>query len=93
MARAELQWEDAAGTSRVAFAMIEDLSRSGAGIRLRQPLSVGAKLRVNWHKEQFSGTVRHCHREGMDYVLGIQRDTPGEENEVSDASPAESRAS
>jgi hypothetical protein len=93
MARAELQWEDPAGTARAAFAMIEDISQSGAGIRLRQPLSVGAKLRVKWHKEQFSGIVRHCHREGMEYVLGIQRDTPAEENEAPAASPAESRAS
>jgi hypothetical protein len=45
---------------------------------LRQPISVGAKLNIKWHKEQFSGTVRHCHREGMEYVLGIQRDTPAD---------------
>ena len=54
MARAEAQWEDPTGTSRVALAMLEDISRGGAGIRLRQPISVGSKLKIKWHKEQFS---------------------------------------
>lgn len=76
MARAEAQWEDAAGTPRVALAMLEDISHGGAGVRLRQPICVGSRLQIKWHKEQFSGTVRHCHREGTEYVLGIQRDTP-----------------
>jgi hypothetical protein len=79
MARAEAQWDDPNGTARVALAMLEDISHGGAGVRLRQPISVGSKLRIKWHKEQFSGTVRHCHREGMEYVLGIQRDTPASE--------------
>jgi hypothetical protein len=74
MARAEAQWEDPTGTSRVALAMLEDISQGGAGVRLRQPINVGSKLSIKWHKEQFSGTVRHCHRDGMDYVLGVQRD-------------------
>jgi hypothetical protein len=93
MARAEAQWEDATGASRVALAMLEDISRGGAGIRLRQPISVGSKLRIKWHKEQFSGTVRHCHREGMEYVLGVQRNTPADEAPALDTSQAESRAS
>jgi len=80
MARAEAQWEDPSGAARVALAMLEDISRGGAGVRLRQPISVGSRLKIKWHKEQFSGTVRHCHREGMEYVLGIQRDTPASEN-------------
>jgi hypothetical protein len=74
MARAEAQWEDPTGTLRVALAMLEDISQGGAGVRLRQPINVGSKLRIKWHKEQFSGTVRHCRRDGTDYVLGVQRD-------------------
>ena len=80
MARAEAQWEDPNGTARVELAMLEDISRNGAGVRLRQPIRVGSKLSIKWHKEQLSGTVRHCQREGLEYVLGIQRDTPASEN-------------
>lgn len=93
MARAELQWEDSTGTSRTVHAMLEDISRGGAGIRLRQPISVGSKLNVKWHKEQFSGTVRYCRREGGEYFLGVQRDTPANENGVVETLEPESKAS
>ncbi|HEY3453496.1 MAG TPA: PilZ domain-containing protein [Bryobacteraceae bacterium] len=93
MARAELQWEDSTGTSRAAHAMLEDISRGGAGIRLRQPIGVGSKLNVKWHKEQFSGTVRHCRREGMEYVLGVQRDALANDNGVVETLEQESKAS
>ena len=74
MARAEALWEDETGVSRVAPAMIENISKGGAGIRLRHAISVGAKLTIKWHKEQFSGTVRHCSRDEGEYIVGIQRD-------------------
>ena len=93
MARAELQWEDSTGTSRAAHAMLEDISRGGAGIRLRQPIGVGSKLNVKWHKEQFSGIVRHCHREGMEYVLGVQRDALANDTGVAETLEPESKAS
>lgn len=93
MARAELQWEDSTGTSRTAHAMLEDISRGGAGIRLRQPINVGSKLNIKWHKEQFSGIVRHCRREGMEYVLGVQRDALANDNGVVETLEPESKAS
>jgi len=93
MARAELQWEDSTGTSRTAHAMLEDISRGGAGVRLRRPINVGWKLNIKWHKEQFSGIVRHCRREGMEYVLGGQRDALANENGVVETLEPESKAS
>ncbi|HEY6990150.1 MAG TPA: PilZ domain-containing protein [Bryobacteraceae bacterium] len=93
MARAEAQWEDSTGTSRTVHAMLEDISRGGAGIRLRQPINVGSKLKIKWHKEQFSGTVRHCRREGMEYVVGVQRDTLADVNGVTETVEPESKAS
>lgn len=95
MARAEVQWEDAPGTSRIAHAMLEDISHGGAGIRLRQPINVGAKLKIKWHKEQFFGIVRHCRREGMEYFLGVQRDPLANNDRMpdTDALEAESKAS
>jgi hypothetical protein len=74
MAKAEVVWEDQPGILRSAFAMIEDTSPSGACIRVSTAISVGAKLNIKWHLEQFSGVVKYCRREGEEYVLGIQRD-------------------
>ena len=76
MARAEVVWEDQLGVLRRAFAKIEDTSRSGACIRVSAAISVGAKLNIKWHQEQFSGVAKYCRRDGEEYVLGIQRETP-----------------
>jgi hypothetical protein len=74
MAMAELVWEDQPGTWRGSFAKLEDTSRSGACIRVTTAISVGARLKVKWHKEQFSGIAKYCRREGGEYILGIQRE-------------------
>jgi hypothetical protein len=75
MAVAEVVWEDQLGTLQGAVARIEDTSRSGACIRVPVPISVGAKLKIKWHREEFSGVAKYCRRDGADYVLGIQRET------------------
>src|SRR5277367_2458796 len=74
MALAEVSWQDQSGTYRDIPAKIENTSPSGACIRLKQPVNVGAKLHVRWYREQFSGTSRYCLRQGSDYFLGIHRD-------------------
>ena len=80
MARAEVAWEDQPGALRGIVARIEDTSRSGACLRLSVPISVGAKLKIKWHREEFSGIAKYCRRDGGDYVLGVQREAP--ENEA-----------
>jgi hypothetical protein len=67
-------WEDETGTPRATPGKLEDTSRGGASIRIKESIGVGSKLILRWHGGQFSGTVRHCLRVGKEYVLGIQRD-------------------
>ncbi len=57
-------------------AHMEDKSGGGACIRLRIPIEVGTKLRIAWRWEKFSGVTKYCRREGGEYYVGIQRDTP-----------------
>ena len=89
MACAEVQWEDATGTLHIAHAMLEDISHGGAGIRVRQPIGVGSKLKIKWHKEQFFGIVRHCGREGMEYFVGVQRDPFADDHRMPDTDTLE----
>ena len=74
MARVDVRWEDEAGSSRTASAMLEDRSLRGAGIRLAEPIAVGTRLQVTSRKQEFSGIVRHCYGHGLQYVVGIQCD-------------------
>jgi hypothetical protein len=75
MILAEASWQDANGIVLTVPARMEDKSASGACIRLRRQISVGARLKIHCRREQFSGTARYCRNVGMDYLVGIQRDT------------------
>lgn len=75
MSRIEAQWIDEAGKSRVSRGKLEDLSESGLGIRVNDPIRVGTKLVVRWRDENISGTVVQCRQIGQNYLLGIKRDS------------------
>jgi hypothetical protein len=70
----EASWEDPAGNLQTIPARMEDKSPSGACIRVKQPIGVGSKLRIQWRFEQFSGTTKYCRSDGYEYLVGIQRD-------------------
>jgi hypothetical protein len=74
MTRVEAMWEDESGTARVAPATIEDRSPGGANIRINTPISVGSKLTIKGHREQFTGVVVNSRNEKTEYFLGIKRD-------------------
>lgn len=75
MTLVDLSWQDAAGALHTARARMEDKSVGGACLRVNAPFLIGAKLRIQWRFEQFSGSVRYCRSDGHDYLLGIQRDS------------------
>ena len=85
-ALAEIHWADAAGTAKRVAATIEDISPSGACLRLKTPIEVGSRLTVKWHREEFAAEARNCRSDGMEYLLGVLRDKQGREKENS--SPA-----
>lgn len=41
---------------------------------MKKQIDVGAKLRVQWRWEEFSAVARYYRKEGIDYLVGIQRD-------------------
>lgn len=74
MAMVEVSWEELDGTSHGAIrARMEDMSRSGACIRMNTAISVGATVWIKRPWEEIAGVTKYCRRDGMDYVLGIQR--------------------
>src|ERR1700688_5213618 len=74
MTLVEAWWEDQDGIIHSFPVRMEDRSVSGACIRIKTPILVGSKLRIQSHWEQFSGTAKYCRSEGKDYIVGIQRD-------------------
>jgi hypothetical protein len=71
---AEISWEDQSGIPKRLPATLEDTSSSGACLRLKAPIQVGARLVVRWHREQFSAVARNCRRDGREFLLGVKRE-------------------
>jgi hypothetical protein len=76
MCRINILWEDETGAPQSQAGMLEDRSRSGAGISVRKPIPVGAKVKIVGKRLDFSGTVRYCRREQFKYLAGILVDVP-----------------
>ncbi len=70
----EVSWVNQRGTLQAVRARMENKSAGGARIRIRTPIEVGSKLKIQWRWEQFSGIAKYCLSDGMEYLLGIQRD-------------------
>jgi hypothetical protein len=74
MALVEVSWEDHFGTRHTSSAKQEDTSPSGACLRVKVPVTIGSSMKVNSHRERFSGIARYCRTDRRDFVVGIQKD-------------------
>ncbi len=54
---------------------IVNKSISGACVRIKSRIDVGARLRIQSRWDEFSGTARYCRSVGQEYLVGIQRET------------------
>jgi hypothetical protein len=74
MARIDILWADEDGTPRVAPATLEDRSRGGLSVQIKNPMRVGSHVTVKWGSKQVSGTIANCRREKEHYIIGVKRD-------------------
>ncbi len=70
----EASWEDESGALQKIPARMEDRSASGACIRVKTPIAVGAKLTIQWRFDRFGGITKYCRSDGREFLVGIQRD-------------------
>lgn len=76
MCRITVAWQDQTGDAQSQSGMLEDRSRSGAGISVNKPIPVGARVKILGKRVDLSGTVRYCRKEQLKYLVGIQYDAP-----------------
>lgn len=70
----EASWADENGSVKKIPARMEDRSASGACIRVKRPIDVGSKLRIQWRFDEFSGITKYCRADGREFLVGILRD-------------------
>ena len=75
MTLVEASWEDPGGILQTVPARMENKSVGGVCIRIKTPIVVGSRVKIQWRLEHFSGTARYCRAEGTEYLVGLQRDT------------------
>jgi hypothetical protein len=68
-----VSWEEEDGVSHDGTAWMEDTSPSGACIRLKTPIFIGATVKVKWRWGEFAGIAKYCRYDGREYVLGLER--------------------
>ncbi|HWF13323.1 MAG TPA: hypothetical protein VG272_06280, partial [Candidatus Acidoferrales bacterium] len=80
MARVDILWMDNELTPWIAPAILEDRSRGGVSLRMKNAVQVGAHVTVKSGMLQYSGIVMNCRRDNGTYITGIKLD-PREEPE------------
>jgi hypothetical protein len=68
----DLLWQDRAGQSQSSASILADISVSGAAVRVRSPVQVGAKVSFGFQNQTLVGKVKHCARQRASYLLGIE---------------------
>ena len=74
MSRTEIFWQASNGDSRREFALIEDVSASGVGMRVHASVPVGTKLEFKFRDRMILGKVQHCTIDRLAYNIGISID-------------------
>ena len=72
---AEAWWEGPGGILQTSPVRIVNTSISGACVRVKSRIDVGARLRIQSRWDEFSGTARYCRSDGQEYLVGIRRET------------------
>jgi hypothetical protein len=69
-----LKWTDAERGAQDCLSVLEDLSTSGACLRIEQPIPVKTRVRIAYGGGNLSGAVRYCVFRSVGYFLGVQFD-------------------
>ena len=66
-------WEGRFGKLQTGRGQIVNKSATGACLRVKVEIEVGARVRVQSRWEEFCGVTKYCRGDGNGYLVGIQR--------------------
>ena len=68
----EAIWQDPNGELRTQPGFMEDRSKSGAGLSVRNEIPPGTRVKLIVNRQEFAAIVRNCRRFAMEYRVGIE---------------------
>jgi hypothetical protein len=69
-----IMWRDSAGDDKFMNAPVRDISESGIGLQIPEPVPVRSFVTLCAEKLGIHGqaSVRYCSRQGMKYSIGVE---------------------
>lgn len=77
----QVWWKDTGRWKRKGFAVLEDISRSGACMQLEAPLPSSSLVRIKHPEWKVEGEVRYCVYRDDGYFVGVRLAQPFEWDE------------
>ena len=68
----KVQWKEESGPTRSEWAILEDISASGASIGLEEPIPRGTIITLQFPKERCQARIKYCKFAQSNYLLGVQ---------------------
>jgi PilZ domain len=72
LCRITITWESETDGLRSQTGLIEDRSRSGAGVTVDEPIPVGTIVKIRGRRRELAAVVKYCFRKSMRYVVGVE---------------------
>ena len=69
-----IMWRDTTGDDKFMNAPVRDISESGVGLQIPEPVAVRSFVTLCAEKLGIHGraSVRHCTRQGLNYFIGVE---------------------
>jgi len=68
----KIRWTDSAGSGRRELATLEDISPTGACLKVEKAIPVGTTLTILYPSGAYKGRVRHCDPQMEWYLVGVE---------------------
>jgi len=68
----KVQWMEASGPARSEWAILEDISASGACIGLEEPIPPNTIITLQFSKDRCQARIKYCKFAKTSYLLGVQ---------------------
>jgi hypothetical protein len=72
LCRITVTWESETEGAKSQSGLMEDRSRSGAGVSVDEPIPVGAAVKIRGRQRELAAVVKYCQRKNMRYLIGVQ---------------------
>jgi hypothetical protein len=68
----KVQWKPEFGPARSEWAILEDISSSGACLEFEEPIAPNTLLTLHFKTDRCQARIKYCKFEKTNYLLGVQ---------------------